>query len=245
MVVKSLERQQIMKPRYQHSSWELRRRILRFLLRNIGMTLLVKLDQVNGLENVPASGPAIVYINHIAFVDPIVVIDIVPRHIVPLAKIEVYNYPLVGIIPHLWGVVPVRREEFDRRAVQQVMDVLQAGEIVLVAPEGTRRPSLSQAKEGVAYLASRSGVPVVPVAIEGTIGFPAFRLSDRWRKPGARVTFGMPFRYRSEIQRPGKDELRLMTDEAMYILAGMLPEEQRGFYSDLSKATQTTIEWLK
>jgi 1-acyl-sn-glycerol-3-phosphate acyltransferase len=90
-------------------------------------------------------------------------------------KIEVYSYPVIGIFPKLWGVIPVRREEFDRRAVQQVLEVLGAGEIVLVAPEGTRSPSLTQGKEGVAFLGHRSGAPIIPVAIDGTVGFPAVR----------------------------------------------------------------------
>lgn len=231
-------------PHYNHARWETQRRFLRFLLRTIGMTLLVKLDQAEGIENIPMHGPAILYINHIAFVDPIVVLHIVPRNIVPLAKIEVYDYPIVGLIPRLWGVIPVRREEFDRRAVQSVLEVLRAGEIVLVAPEGTRRPALSKAKEGIAYLAARSGVPLIPTAIWGTVGFPTFRTSSRWKKPGAHVRFGKPFRYRDHLKRPSKDELRLMTDEAMYILATLLPPELRGVYNDLDKATQTTIEWL-
>jgi len=231
--------------RYRHADWERRRNTLRFLLRNIGFTLLAKLEKVEGLENLPAQGPAILMINHIAFIDPIVVLHVVPRNIVPLAKIEVYKYPLVGIFPHLWGVIPVRREEFDRRAVQQVLEVLRAGEIVLVAPEGTRGPHLSQGKEGVAYLANRSGVPVIPVAIEGTASFPALRFfSAAWRNPGAHVRFGRPFRYRSGLGRPDRDLLRKMTDEAMYLLAEMLPEKRRGVYSDLSKATRDTIEWV-
>ncbi|MFN3307855.1 MAG: lysophospholipid acyltransferase family protein [Anaerolineales bacterium] len=230
--------------RYNHARWETQRRFLRFLLRTIGMTLLVKLDRVEGVENIPKAGPAILYINHIAFVDPIVVVHIVPRNIVPLAKIEVYDYPLVGIIPRLWGVIPVRREEVDRRAVQQILEVLHSGEIVLVAPEGTRRPALSQAKEGIAYLAARSGVPLIPTAIWGTVGFPALRIAPRWKQPGAQVRFGKPFRYRDDLKHPSKDQLRLMTDEAMYILAALLPPELRGVYSDLGKATQSTIEWL-
>jgi 1-acyl-sn-glycerol-3-phosphate acyltransferase len=173
-----------------------------------------------------------------------VVLHVVPRQIVPLAKIEVYDYPVVGIFPRLWGVIPVRREEFDRRAVQQVLDVLGAGEIVLVAPEGTRSPALTQGKEGIAYLASRSGAPVVPVAVDGTPGFPALRFfSPVWRQPGARVTFGRPFRYRAEYSHPDREQLRRMTDEAMYLLAGMLPEHRRGVYADLSQATQETLEW--
>ena len=228
---------------YSHAHFETRRRVLRFLLKYIGFTLLAKLDRVEGLENVPPVGPAIVMINHIAFIDPFVVLHVLPRNIVPLAKREVYDYPLVGIFPKIWGVIPVKREEIDRRAVQQVMEVLRAGQIVLVAPEGTRGPELQQGKEGVAYLASRGQAPVIPVAVDGTIGFPALRYTAAWREPGASLRFGRPFRYRSEFQRAGGAQLRQMTDEAMYILASLLPEYRRGVYANLSKATQDTIEW--
>ena len=230
---------------YSHAKWEFRRRILRFLIKIIGFTFLVKLDSVEGLENVPSQGPAILLINHIAFVDPILVLHVLPRNIVPLAKVEVYDYPIIGIFPKLWGVIPVHRDEVDRRAVQKVLEVLRAGEIVLVAPEGTRSSQLSQGKEGIAYLASHAGTPIVPVAIEGTPGFPSLRfVSSRWRGPGARVVFGRPFKYRVDLKRPNRDQLRLMTDEAMYILAAMLPEARRGYYSDFSRATRETVEWL-
>jgi 1-acyl-sn-glycerol-3-phosphate acyltransferase len=173
-----------------------------------------------------------------------VVVHVVPRNIVPLAKVEVYDYPIVGIFPKIWNVIPVRREEVDRRAVSQVQAVLKAGEIVLVAPEGTRGPSLSQGKEGVAYLAARSKVPVVPVAIDGTVGFPALRFTRAWKQPGAVVKFGRPFRYRADVNYRERENLRRMTDEAMYILATILPEHRRGVYSDLSEATLETIELL-
>jgi len=230
---------------YSHNRWEMRRRVLRWLLKVFAFKLLAKLNRVEGLENIPSQGPAILMINHIAFIDPIVVLHVLPRNIVPLAKIEVYNYPLIGIIPRLWGVIPVRREEVDRRAVQQVLEVLRAGEIVLVAPEGTRAPQLSQAKEGIAYLASHANVPIVPVAIDGTKGFPALRFfSAVWKTPGAVVKFGRQFRFRTDLKRPDRQQLRIMTDEAMYLLASMLPANRRGYYSDLSKATQDTIEWV-
>lgn len=229
---------------YDHARFERRRRVLRFLIRTLGFTLLAKLDRVEGMDNVPADSPALLMINHIAFIDPIVVLHVLPRNIVPLAKIEVYSYPGIGIFPKLWGVIPVRREEFDRRAVHEVLEVLKAGEIVLVAPEGTRSPSLTEGKEGIAFLGSRSGVPIIPVAVDGTEGFPALRFTRAWRQPGAVVKFGRPFRYHPRIQRPGRAELRKMTDEAMYILAQMLPPHRRGVYADLSKATQDTIEWL-
>jgi 1-acyl-sn-glycerol-3-phosphate acyltransferase len=229
---------------YDHSRFETRRRVMRFLLRTIGFTLLAKIDHVEGIEKVPSKGPAILMINHINFIDPFVVLNVLPRNIVPMAKIEVYSYPVVGIFPRIYGVIPVQREEIDRRAVQGALDVLKAGEIILVAPEAHRGPQLRQGKEGIAYLATRADVPIVPVAIDGTIGFPTFRLLPRWHEPGARVSFGNPFRFKSNGQRAGKETLRLMTDEAMYILSAMLPEYRRGAYADLSLATQETIEWV-
>jgi 1-acyl-sn-glycerol-3-phosphate acyltransferase len=230
--------------RYDHSQWERRRRFLRFLIRVIGFNSLVRLERVEGVENVPAKGPAILMINHIAFVDPFVVLHVLPRNIVPLAKIEVYNYPIVGIFPRIWGVIPVRREEVDRRAIQGALDVLRAGEIILVAPESTRSPQLQQGKEGAAYLASRSGAPIIPVAIEGTEGFPTLPFRERWRGPGAQVRFGRPFSFRAGPDRRERNQLRKMTDEAMYALAAMLPEQRRGVYADLSQATQDILVLL-
>jgi 1-acyl-sn-glycerol-3-phosphate acyltransferase len=110
---------------------------------------------------------------------------------------------------------------------------------------GTRsasRSELRQGKEGVAYLATRANAPVVPVAIDGTVGFPSFPLLPRWREPGAHVRFGDPFRFKTSGQRAGGEMLRRMTDEAMYILASMLPEYRRGVYADLSLATRETID---
>ncbi len=230
--------------RYNHAHWETRRRILRFLIARIGFTLLAKIDRVDGLENIPSHGPAIIMINHIAFVDPIAVINVLPRNIVPMAKVEVFSYPFIGIFPRIWHVIPVKREEVDRQALHQALDILEAGEVVLVAPEGTRHDELQDAKEGVAYLASRSGGPIIPTAIDGSIGFPAFRTSPRWRGPGITIRFGRPFRFRNTQDRPSRLELRQMTDEAMYILAALLPPHRRGIYADLSKATQEMISWV-
>jgi len=229
---------------YVHSRWESRRRLMRFLIRTIGFTLLVKVDHVEGVEKVPAQGPAILMINHINFVDPFVVLHLLPRNIVPMAKVEVYSYPIIGIFPRIYGVIPVQREEIDRRAIQAALEVLRAGEVILVAPEAHRGPQLRSGKEGVAYLATRANVPIVPVAIDGTIGFPTLPILPRWREPGANVHFGDPFRFKTFSQRAGREKLRQMTDEAMYILAAMLPEYRRGVYANLSLATRETIEWV-
>jgi 1-acyl-sn-glycerol-3-phosphate acyltransferase len=213
------------------------------------------------VENVPASGPVLLYGNHIHLLDPLVIIDALPRNIVPLAKIETYDYPIIGIFPRLWNVISVRRGEVDRQALQSCLQVLEAGEIIWVAPEGTRRPALLEAKDGMAYLANRIGAPLLPVAVDGTIGFPALPFSRRWKGPGVRLRFGRPFRFKAgpfglsaskeaseETLRAkphaSREQLAQMTAEAMYILAALLPPERRGVFSDLSKGTQETIEWL-
>ncbi len=222
-----------------------RRRLCRFLLRHIGFTLLAKVERVEGLENIPEQGAAILMMNHIAFIDPLVMVHAMPRDIVPLAKVESYDYPLVGIFPRLWGVIPVRRDGIDRRAVQTALDVLRAGEILLVAPEGTRNDALQSPREGAVYLASRSGAPIIPVAIEGTPGFPTVPFSRRWWQPGAHVKIGRPFRIRPEFRRARARELEQMAREAMYVLAEMLPPHRRGVFSDLSQATREMIEWVR
>jgi 1-acyl-sn-glycerol-3-phosphate acyltransferase len=229
---------------YNHGDFVWRRKLCRFLLRTIGFGLLVRIESVEGLENVPVEGPAILMMNHIAFVDPLVLVHTTPRDIVPLAKTEAYRYPIVGIFPKIWGVIPVERQGIDRQAVQQALAVLSAGEILLVAPEGTRHDALADPKEGAAYLAARSGAPIVPVALKDTRGFPTLPFTPRWREPGANVQYGRPFRVRPEFRRARGPGLRQVLDESMYVLARMLPEMRRGEYADLSRATMDTIEWL-
>ncbi len=227
---------------YVHARYEPIRRILRAAIR-IAAGLMVRIKHVEGQEYVPSSGPAILYSNHLAMIDPVIVIHVLPRNIVPLAKIEAFHYPVIGLFPRLWNVIPVRRGEVDRQALRACLAVLQAGEILWIAPEGTRRPSLLHPKDGMAYLAVRSGAPLVPTAIDGTPGYPALPFSRRWRQGGISVRFGRPFRFKVG-ERADRRQLTQMTVEAMYQLAALLPPERRGVFADLSKATQETIEWL-
>jgi len=228
---------------YDHKRFEGRRKILRWLIHQVGYRLLARFDRAEDADLLPAKGSAIVIFNHIAFIDPIVVLSILPRNAVPLARHDVFGVPGWGIFPRIWDVIPVRRDEVDRDALRKSLAVLEAGEVLLVAPEGTRHSSLQRAKAGLAYLALKSGAPIVPVAIEGTEGYPSLIVGRNDLVP-VTVRLGRPFRYK-ELDGPrDRDRLRKMTDEAMYILAGMLPEERRGVYSDLSRATTHTIEML-
>ncbi len=231
---------------YDHAAHEPMRRVLRWMADQIAWRFLTRIDRarITGLEHLPACGPAILMINHIAFVDPIVVMGNLPRNIVPMAKAEVSRLPVWGLVPRLWGVILVHREELDRRALAQALAVLEAGEVILIAPEAHRHPALMQGREGVAYLAHKSGAPIIPVAVEDTPGYPTLLGPWNAKKPGAYFQLGRPFRFKPVTGKLPRERLRLMTDEAMYSLAAMLPEHRRGFYSDLSKATTETIEFV-
>jgi 1-acyl-sn-glycerol-3-phosphate acyltransferase len=163
---------------YNHARYEPMRRVLRIAVKVL-IALIVKVDKVEGVENIPASGPLILYSNHIAFIDPIMILNFVPRNIVPLAKVEAYDYPVVGVFPRLWNVISVQRGEVDRRALRACRQVLEAGEILWIAPEGTRRPALLEAKDGMAYLAAQTGAPLLPISVDGTKGLPALPFSRR------------------------------------------------------------------
>ncbi len=76
---------------YDHAHMEPMRNLLRWLLREIGFRSLAKIDGVHGLQNLPATGGAILMMNHIAFLDSLVVMGCMPRNVVPLAKREVYD----------------------------------------------------------------------------------------------------------------------------------------------------------
>jgi 1-acyl-sn-glycerol-3-phosphate acyltransferase len=229
---------------YDHARYERNRRVLRWMITNIGWRFLARVDysRIAGLEYLPATGPAILMINHIAFVDPILVLGNLPRNIVPLAKAEVYDIPVWGIFPKLWNVIPVHREEMDRRALEGALQVLAAGEVILIAPEATRHEALGEAREGVAYLGHKSGAPIIPVAVENTPGYPTVMGPWNARKPGAYFRLGPAFRYKPVPGRLPRERLRQMTDEALYQLALLLPEHRRGYYGDLTQATTDTIE---
>jgi 1-acyl-sn-glycerol-3-phosphate acyltransferase len=228
---------------YDHARFELRRNFLRFLMRTIGFTLLARISRVEGRENIPLQGPVIVMINHIAYIDPLAVMNVFPRNIVPLAKKEVYGYPVVSIFPRLWDVILVDRDGGDRQALRQSELVLKAGESILVAPEGTRSPALQEGRDGVSFLAVRTGAPILPTAVDQTEGFPTYPFSKRWREPGAVIRFGQPFTFHEDLGRPDRHLLRRMTDDAMIALARLLPEHRRGVYADRVQENLDTIRF--
>jgi 1-acyl-sn-glycerol-3-phosphate acyltransferase len=103
---------------------------------------------------------------------------------------------------------------------------------------------MRQGKEGLAFLAVRTGAPIIPVAVDGTIGYPSLD-PRRWRQGGAKVKVGLPFRYRPGTGRMTRERLRQMTDEAMFRVAELLPPSRRGVYANVADLRYETIEPLE
>jgi 1-acyl-sn-glycerol-3-phosphate acyltransferase len=135
------------------------------------LVLLVFRTRVNGWENVGGGG-AIIAGNHVSYMDPILMWCAARRPVHFMAKRELWDNSIIAwALPRLWGF-PVSRGQADRGAIQTATELLQAGELVGVFPEGSRRQDadagLGEAQGGAAFLALRAGVPVVPVAFVGT-----------------------------------------------------------------------------
>jgi len=202
---------------------------------NIVARMLFRLELV-GQENVPRSGPFIAMMNHIYFLDPVLVGLLTRRKVIIMSKIENYRNLLFRPILYLYGTFPVRRGELDMVAIRKSLAVLGRGQGLLMAPEGTRSrdKTLQPGLDGIAWLAVRSEAPLVPVALSGQekLGHNLRRL----RRTPLRVEYGEAFLLKAQ-GRLSREQRRQMTDEAMYRLAAMLPAPYRGVYSDLDKAT--------
>ena len=227
---------------FRQERYTLWRYVIRdFLLRTLGFHVLVKVD-VQGLDHIPADGPTLLIMNHIGAIDPVVVVGAVtPRFAVPMSKIENFSLPIFGRLLRFWGAYPVRRDQVDRPAVQNTLDLLREGHLVLIAPEGTRQPALIRAKVGAAYAATRTGATIIPIGIDGTREFT--HNLKRLRQTQITLRIGRAFRFRRQGQVPRR-QLPPMMDEAMYRIAALLPEHRRGYYADLPNATTDTIEFV-
>ncbi|MCD4685509.1 MAG: 1-acyl-sn-glycerol-3-phosphate acyltransferase [Anaerolineae bacterium] len=222
-------------------SW--RRRVLRDgLLRPLGFGALVK-PNISGRERIPATGPLIVIMNHIAAIDPFVVAGIITnRFLVPMSKAENLGHPLINMMIHAWGVYPVRRGEADRVALASTLELLRQEYAVLIAPEGTRNDALIEAKDGTTYVATKGNALILPIGLEGTDQFP--RALKLLRRIPVTVTVGRPFRFRTAGPRVPRKELRQMTREMMYQLAQLVPEQRRGVYGDLAQLTTDMLVFV-
>ena len=208
--------------RHQRIAYAVVRSLLRLAL------LLLTRTSVRGREHLPRAGAGIVVSNHIAAVDPGVLMAVLPRPIALMSKVENARGVLKLFMP-LVGAFTMRRGAADRRGLRMAGRVLEQGRLLCMFPEGTRSVSgvLGSAHGGVALLALKSAASVIPVAITGTPRiflrhFPWFGL------PRVTVTVGVPFDVCSPDGTAQRDDRERVTGEIMASIAALLPPELRG-----------------
>lgn len=182
--------------------------------------------RIDGHERIPRRGSYIVVANHIDWKDPPALEFTFQIALRFMAKIEAFDMFLLGGLMRGIGCFPVRRGEGDRRAIVTCLEVLRVGNPLAFFPEGTRSRdgSLHRARPGVAFLARRSGAPILPAAITGTPGARAFRSKIH-------VRVGEPVTIEALGLGANASEQEL-ADAIMRLVAALLPPELRGYYAD-------------
>ena len=189
---------------------------------------------VRGRGNIPAAGPAIIVANHTHNADPALINAIMARPVIFLTKRELLTggSAISRWLVRNYGVIPVSRGRPDRDALKMASRVLSDGGIIGMFPEGTRSHDgeMIEASRGTAYLAVTSGVPVLPIGIEGLYRLTNNPLQAR-RRPRITARIGEPF------ELPGatdQESLQRATDGMMRAVVALLPEEMHGYYSERS-----------
>lgn len=188
--------------------------------------------EVEGREKVPPTGPVLLVGNHVNLMDPIVPIGILKRRVSFMVKEEAFRWPIMGVWLKALSLIPVARGKVASRwALLGAQEQLRRGLIVCVYPEGTRSrtPGLGPAHHGAAFLAMRTGVPILPMAITGThLVLQEGKFFPR-RNP-VTIRFGDPFQVPRVSGRLDRLEMEALTERIMRRIAALLPPEYRGVY---------------
>lgn len=196
------------------------------------------------LVRVPDRGPLIIIVNHVNFLEaPVMYTHLQPRPMTGFAKAETWDNPALRLLANLWGAIPLQRGEADMVAIRQALAVLEAGHILIVAPEGTRsgHGRLQRGQPGAAFLALRSGAPLLPVVYYGGECF--WRNLTGLRRTDFHIVVGQSFYLDAGGVKVTRQVRQRMADETMYQMAALLPPAYRGAYSNLAAATETYLRF--
>lgn len=135
-------------------------------------TVIFKIFGLNfvNIENGKQKGPYIVAANHVSNWDPIFVAMAIKSPVHFMSKVELFHVPVLGFLVRYLYAFPIERGKADRKAIRTALSLLQTGEVVGMFPEGVRNKGGEEIKAhaGVALLALKTGVPVLPIACVGT-----------------------------------------------------------------------------
>ncbi len=213
-----------------------RRRPIRFILKQLSIpafSLLTRLE-IHGEENLPPGGPLLVVFNHFSFIDPVAIVRAAPWPLEFVGGAVTPHAPVwTRIIPFLWGYHKLYRGTGATDALRAAENILKRGGILGIAPEaGNWATVLRPARPGTAFLATRTGAPLLPVGLDGfTDVFPSL---FRGRRAKVTVNIGKPFGpfTVSGSGRERRAQLDEIGHEIMRHIAPLIPPEKRGHYSD-------------
>lgn len=205
--------------------------------------------QIEGVEHIPAEGPAIIVCNHLSFVDSVFLPLAVPRRMSYLAKSDYFTGKGVRGAIVRWfftasGQLPIDRAggKASEASLNTGLQVLAEGRILGLYPEGTRSPDgrLYRGRTGVARMVLEAHVPVIPVAVTGTDDvMPLGKKLPRVKK--VTVRFGEPLTFsRFEGMEGDRFVLRSITDEIMYRINQLSGQEYVDVYASTVRQRSAT-----
>lgn len=188
---------------------------------------------VEGVENIPPSGGCVLATNHLSRIDTPFLFVIVNRNDLCALVADKYRFnPLFALFINVTNSIWINREIADFQAIRAGLNRIKEGGLLGIAPEGTRSQvgELIEAKNGVAMLAEKANVPILPVALYGTES--AMKKIRHFQKADIYARFGPAFTLPSVGRENREALLNKNTDEIMCRIAAMLPEQYRGFYRE-------------
>jgi len=189
--------------------------------------------RVDGIEHVPGTGGAVIAGNHVSYFDPPAVGSSLPRRTYYMAKQELFQIPIFGLIIRKCYAFPVSRGTADREAIRHAINLVSEGELLLIFPEGTRSPDgeLMEGDIGAALIATRAGAPIIPCALYGTDKVLP-RHAKFLHRHRVHVSFGEPITYDHPAEgRIRKVELQEIMERVMASIA-RLQGRHREMYGD-------------
>lgn len=198
------------------------------------------------LNKIPMKGPAILITNHVSNLEgPLFYVNLRPRKTIAMAKAELFDKFFTREILSTWGAVPIKRGAADMQAMKACFSVLEEGNFLCIAPEGTRSKDgrLLRGKAGTTFFATQKKVPIIPM--------PHWGIKDlssnlkKLKRTDVKIRIGRPFYVEKKTEgKITSEDRQKMADEMMYQIAALLPEELRGYYSDMSQATTDYITFI-
>jgi 1-acyl-sn-glycerol-3-phosphate acyltransferase len=190
--------------------------------------------KISGLKNVPLGTAYIVAFNHISIFDPPLLAAFWPEMAEVIGASDVFLKKGQGLLLKMYGVIPVRRGEYDRSLFEKIFAILRSERPLVIAPEGGRshETAMQRAQPGIGYIIERVRVPIVPVGMLGTTE-DFWQRAKRGERPRLEISIGRPF-YLNPVHVKNterKINRQQNADLVMRHIAGLLPAEYHGVYT--------------